>query len=151
MRLKRPRSNIFPTLEIIRFAFSHDFHICRVYFVTHELQAELLAVRRAHLACHASPQAPAEVLFRHTCPCSGLLHLFPSHSACPRETAHRTGLGLSTPMGKLKPPLLQLGSRLWCRASNRAEPAGAGCLFLLPGLHAATDCGTKGTLRKIKK
>lgn len=96
-------------------------------------QAELFAVRVAHLAFCMSPQTPAEALLRHTCPYSGLPHLFPSLSACPKETPHRTGLGLSNPMSKLKPPpLLQLGSRLRRCASNRAEPAGAGRPSFLP-------------------
>lgn len=129
---KWPRSNTLPILEILGFAFFYNFHIYHMYFVPYEFQP----ASRAICSKGGSPL----LLYRTS---SGITQAhvtllraptpLPSFLAYPTETPHKTSLGLSTPMGRLKPPSRQLGSRLWYCASNHAESAGAGCPFLLPG------------------
>lgn len=74
-------------------------------------------------------------------------HTSPSQPA-QRRTPLKAILGLSTPIAKLKPPVLWLSSRLWHHTSICAELTGAECPSFLSGCALGNKYQTKGTLRK---
>lgn len=114
-------------------------------------QGELSAVTLACLACCCKSRYQQRHYSGTRDPAKGShTSSSPSHPV-QRTIPLRAISGLSTPMGKVKPPVLWLGSRLWHCAPIRAELTGAQCLPFLSGCAHSNKYQTEGTLRLKKK